>query len=37
MKITFLGILALAAVAIVLIAIINQQNRKGPGDARPTP
>jgi len=33
MKITFLGVLVLAGIAIALIAIINQQNRKDPGES----
>ena len=32
MKITFFGVLVIVGVAIVLIAIVNQQNRKDPGE-----
>ena len=33
MRITFLGVLALAAIAIVGIAVYNQQKRKGPNES----
>lgn len=35
MKITFLGVLALVAVGIALIIVMNRQKGSGPDQARP--